>query len=166
MESLRKSDRDTITKLYVDFYPLLNSYVIRNSGTEDEAKDLFQECMVYLYQLSCKEEIPEIRNLKSYFIGMFKNRWFVQLKKQKRQTDFLNSYQLEFIEADDENYNMYLRAFQRLGDDCREVLQYYVDGKKNQDIANLLNTSLDYAKRKKYLCKEKLKSIVQELSEI
>lgn len=164
MKGLRENDRQTILKMYNEYYPLLRKFVIANSGSETEAKDLFQECMVYLYQLSCRESIPPIENLKAYFIGMFRNRWFVQLKKQKKHADFVATISTEFIEESDESYNLYLRAFQRLGDDCKTILNMYVDGQKNDDLARFLKTSLDYAKRKKYLCKEKLKSIVKDMS--
>lgn len=162
LDALREGRKEAIQRLYGDFFPGLSNFVRNNQGTLEDAKDLFQECLFYLYRYLNKTDREEIDNLPAYFRAMYRNRWYHHLNQKAKLDDAVKDYQ-EPVSEPDEMYYIYLLAFQKLGKDCRQVLKYYVEGKNSEELASYLNTSTDYAKRKKYLCKEQLKKIALEL---
>ena len=161
---VRDGEKLVVENLYDTYFSFMLVYVKNNGGIEADAEDLFQECLMYLYLFSKKENAPEIHNFKAYFSTMYKNRWFVKLKNKKRERLMIEevSYNEAQYEESDFRQVIYLKALDKLGEDCRQVLEYYTSGKKNEEVAQILKTTLDYAKRKKYLCKKKLKEIASQ----
>jgi RNA polymerase sigma factor (sigma-70 family) len=159
LKKIREGDVQIIESIYERYFSKINSFVLRNSGSEEDARDVFQECMFQLFQYSRRMEAPHIENFEAYFFGMCRNKWFSNLAKRKRNvaSDKENAYEND--DSEDHYYYIYLSALEKLNQDCREILNYYVEGKKTEEMAQLLDTTVDYAKRKKYLCKEKLKAI-------
>ena len=162
LEALRVGKREAIQKLYEDFFPGLLLFVRNNQGNDEDAKDLFQECLFFLYRHLRKSDGKEIENLPAYFRAMYRNRWYHHLNRKVKEDELLRDYEI-VVSGEDYYYYLYLIAFEKLGDDCKQVLKYYIEGKNTQELARLLDTSVDYAKRKKYLCKENLKKIVSAL---
>lgn len=161
LRGIRNGDKNSIQQLIVSHSGMLTSFVLRNSGTKDEAKDLMQESMYQLFRALRKDPMPRIDNLNAYFSTIYRNVWMKRLKIKKREESVKDSLPADDT-ADDENYYKYLVAFEKLGEDCKNVLEFYIQGMKNSQIAEKLNTTEAYAKRKKYLCKEKLKALVQK----
>lgn len=162
LRGLADGNGEAVQILYEQQFPGLLSFVRNNRGDFEDAKDLFQECLFYLFRYVSKQGIEAVENFEAYFRGMYRNRWYLQLNKRSREIDLKQNFTVQ-VEEDDLYYFVYLRAFEKLGTDCQKVLQYYIAGKNTEELALLLNTSVDYAKRKKYLCKENLKKIASQL---
>ena len=161
---LKEGKTKGISDIHRLYFAGLLSFVARNNGNDEDAKDLFQECIFYLFRSVSEKEGLFIDNLDAYFQGMYRRRWFHFLKKRKQDHTLKEDYQQETSENEEDIYYLiYLRAFRLLGVDCQKVLEAYVEGKKTEEIADMLDTSRDYAKRKKYLCKENLKKIAAKL---
>ncbi len=144
------------------FLPKIRRFVLQNSGSISDAKDLFQECIFYLYRYA-QDTAFEVQNLDAYFMNMVRNRWYHQLRVRKREEGVIDTLDTGESRANDLQYYAYLRAFAQLGADCRKVLELYIEGIPVKSVAEKLNTSIDYAKRKKYLCKEQLKKLAFEM---
>lgn len=155
---IRAGDKQAINLLYDRTYPGLKAFVKRNRGTDEDAIDMFQECMYYLFRALKKSDDLQIDNVFAYFTRMYQNRWRLKLKKRLKEEQVVAELDSE-VNEDDTRYYLYLRALQQLGEDCKNVLKLYVDGLSVNQIAERLSTTTDYAKRKKYLCKEQLKKI-------
>ena len=162
LQSLANGDREAIQFMFDKYYPRVLGFVKENRGTVEDAKDLFQECLFYLFRYIGKPDNKTIENLESYFRTMYRNRWYHHLAKVGKEKELRQNYEA-WPDEEDQYYFIYLKAFEMLGDDCKKVLRYYVEGKNTEELAILLDTSLDYAKRKKYLCKENLKKIATKL---
>ena len=50
LEGLGREDRQSIEKIYRDHYNMVQSLVTNNSGTADDAADIFQELMIVLFE--------------------------------------------------------------------------------------------------------------------
>lgn len=162
LKKLRGGDDGTIREMYQFFFPKILRFVLQNSGAESDAKDLFQECIFYLYRYAQNTDF-EVQNLDAYFMHMIRNRWYHQLKVRKRESEAIEGVNMEEEMSSDFQYYAYLKAFSQLGKDCKEVLEHYINGTPVKTVAKKLNTSIDYAKRKKYLCKEQLKKLALEI---
>jgi DNA-directed RNA polymerase specialized sigma24 family protein len=47
VSALRKKDSAALRQLYKEHYPMVLNLVLTNSGTEQEAKDVFQEAIIH-----------------------------------------------------------------------------------------------------------------------
>ena len=52
LEGLAKNDRNAIETIYKEYFKMVQSLVLNNNGNGDDAKDIFQEGMVVLYEKS------------------------------------------------------------------------------------------------------------------
>ena len=159
---LRDGDSETITQLYHHFMPKVKRFVLQNSGSASDARDLFQECIFYLYRYA-KDGTFTVLNLDAYFINMCRNQWYQELRKRQREADTLTTVEQEPNSNSDRYYYAYLKAFSELGTDCQKVLELYIQGLPVKAISQELETTIDYAKRKKYLCKEQLKKLAWDI---
>jgi DNA-directed RNA polymerase specialized sigma24 family protein len=50
LQGLAKNDRKAIESIYKDNYNMVQALVIKNNGTSEDAKDIFQEAMIVLFE--------------------------------------------------------------------------------------------------------------------
>lgn len=50
LKGLARNDKKSVEEIYKHNYNLIQALVVNNSGTADDAKDIFQEAMVVLYE--------------------------------------------------------------------------------------------------------------------
>jgi len=50
--AIGNNDKAAIESVYSENYALIQHFVISNNGTEDDARDIFQEAMMVLYEKS------------------------------------------------------------------------------------------------------------------
>ena len=50
LEGLALNDREVIEAIYRDNYPMVQALILNNSGNSDEARDIFQEAMIVVYE--------------------------------------------------------------------------------------------------------------------
>jgi RNA polymerase sigma factor (sigma-70 family) len=159
IEGIRSQDDKALNYLYDNYYQAVRNHVRKNSGSDDDVSDVFQETIITLYQNITDNNFTLTSELKGYFFGIARNIWSAQLRR-KRRTEEISA---DIPEEDSDELSepvfqaIMARAFSKLKPDCREVLSLYYDGCSYEEIAakmKLKNES--YARRKKYLCKEAL----------
>lgn len=138
----------------------MSTYVLQNKGTKEDARDLMQEALYQLYRLSLNPKRKRIENISGYFRSMYVNLWLKILKTKERQKHIKQLEEEDNLDIQEERYRQYRLAFTKLGKDCQQVIDLFLSGYTMEQIAQLLDTTVTYAKRKKYLCKEKLKKMV------
>jgi RNA polymerase sigma factor (sigma-70 family) len=140
--------------------------VLRNSGSDDDVSDLFQDTIIALYQQVSDNSLILTSDLKGYFFGIARNIWKSQLRQKKR----IFELDLDIPDEDDSNesYDSALekilsRSFQKLKPDCQTVLTLFYEGISYEEIAFRMNLKNEtYARRKKYLSKEALIEIIKK----
>lgn len=50
LQGLAKNDKKAVETIYKDNYTMVQSLIINNNGSADDAKDVFQEAMIVLYE--------------------------------------------------------------------------------------------------------------------
>lgn len=167
---LARGDSATFRKLYTMYYGMVRYLVCNNSGKEEDARDVFQESMVVLYEHARDGKLPENSSLKTWIYAICRNKWLRQLEKSsrlKRFTDFEEVIDVPDEKTADESLHVKLReSMNRLGVGCRKILLlFYYFKKSMEEIAAELNyTNADNAKSQKYKCIQKLKTIYTERS--
>ena len=160
---IRSGDKSGINQLYDTYFDFVLIFVQRHGGTSEDGRDIFQESAISLYSTLRKNPDLIIDNFDAYFTRLYKNRWYTFYNKQQKNKEAQNQWQVEVAEpVEDERYTMYLTALSKMKTECQNAIKYYLQGLSVEEMAIKMNTSKDYAKRKKYLCKEELKKMIKE----
>ncbi len=171
LKSSLKSERNrALSYMYEKYYGGLARFVLDNSGTEEDAKDIFQDGLVVLYE---KVQIPNFvwtSTLKTFLFAVCKNLWFKRLRKASNReipTEDIQQLQVMDIPIDDpyEDQKFLLRGvMNQIGTACKEILTlFYFQHRSMQEIAQEMNLANEkVAKNKKARCMAKLRELFQD----
>lgn len=148
-------------------YTSVKTYVLQNSGAEDDAKDVFQDGLLALMKNLQKGEFRSSSTLKSYLFSICKNIWLQQLRKMKHSQELgdeliAEDEQIKEKIALEERFKLVKEKFSHLGEDCQKILiQFYYDKKSMKDLQMMFSLSSEQAaKNKKSRCMKKLTEMV------
>jgi RNA polymerase sigma factor (sigma-70 family) len=158
-----KGDEKALEFIYKKYYRMMTKLVITNSGTEDEARDVYQDALVVFWQKARSGNLVLTSKISTYVYSICQNLWRKELDRKKRlsneEKDSAESLDLDGPERE----KIIARCMEQLGETCRKVLMYYYfDEMSMQEIADKLGfANTDTAKTKKYKCKQKLDELVK-----
>jgi len=166
IEGVLKQDDKVLNWFYDNYLQSVRSYVLKNSGSEEDVSDVFQDSIIVLYTQISENNLNLTTDLKGYFFGVARNVWNAHLRKKHRTTELKTDIE---DEEDVEEINKLIlekivsRAFQKLRPDQQTVLNLFSEGHTYEEIALKMNLKNEiYARRKKYMCKEVLLEFVKE----
>lgn len=170
LESILNGDAKFVNDFYQKIFPLILKLVINSKGSEEDAKDLFQEGMLLILYKSQSSNFTLTSTFSAYFYGVCKNLWGNHIQKKTfRDVPFnpLDKYNSDIeIDSDDtmvESRLLFDRAFSKLNDSCKKLLNLFFDKIPMQLIAIKMGfISVGYTKRRKHQCKEKLIELVKQ----
>ena len=159
---------DALEKLYKEHFPMITRLILNNGGDIDDAKDIFQEAVIILYdKISCGQFVLNSK-LKTYIYSVSRNIWLKKLAKKGVYTnvdDYEEKLQVEDdIEAykeRDKQFVMMENALERLGEPCHTIIKhFYIHNLSMQEICEKFGyTNTDNAKTQKYKCLQRLKKL-------
>jgi len=162
---MRKGDETALEYLYQKYYRMMIKLVVSNSGTEYEAKDIYQEALIVLWQKAVSDNLVLTSKISTYLYSICQNLWRKELDRKSRLSSETKD-KTEYMQHDREERGRVIReCIEQLGETCQKVLTYYYfDGMSMNDIAEKLNfSSTDTAKTKKYKCKKRLDQLVKSM---
>jgi RNA polymerase sigma factor (sigma-70 family) len=169
LKGLAENDRKAIETIYRVHYSMIQTLVINNNGTSDDARDIFQEAIIVLYEKAKSGSFELHAQLKTYIYAVCRRLWLKKLAHYARFSgDLANAPETIATEDDIEMYEhrtadfeMMEQALQNLGEPCKELLEsYYIRKKNMSEIAKEFGyTNADNAKNQKYKCLMRLKKI-------
>jgi RNA polymerase sigma factor (sigma-70 family) len=169
LKGLAANDRKAIETIYRVHYSMIQNLVISNNGTSDDARDIFQEAIIVLYEKAKSGSFELHAQLKTYIYAVCRRLWLKKLAHYNRFSgDLANapesiatSDDLEMYEHRTADFEMMELALQNLGEPCKELLEsYYIRKKNMSEIAKEFGyTNADNAKNQKYKCLMRLKKI-------
>ncbi|MFT3901934.1 MAG: sigma-70 family RNA polymerase sigma factor [Niabella sp.] len=169
LKGLARNDKKSVEEIYRLNYNLVQALIVNNNGTADDAKDIFQEAMVVLYEKARSGNFELNCQIKTYLYAVARRLWLKRLHQSHRFTDEILdsdavvSAEQDMAEHEEKNaeYEMMHEAITSLGEPCRSLLEAFYFKKKNmQDIAEAFGyTNAENAKTQKYKCLVRLKKI-------
>lgn len=172
IEGLRLNNSAVIRSVYKKFYPVIARMVLNNSGTEQEAKDVFQETVLVLYHHAQGQQFSLTCALQTYLYSVARRLWLKQLHKKhglyKLDERFAEgedvidaANDLEAFEQKDQNINRMKESVGQLGEPCKTLIEdFYTRHLSMDEIAEKFGyTNADNAKNQKYKCLQRLKKI-------
>ena len=176
LQGIAAGEAKAVHRMYQDYFPRILSYVRKNNGNEEAARDLFQDALMVVYK---KAQDPSFRlesALFTYLYAVCRNLWLKKLKRSDKER--VTSYEdgeyncetagvTEAFEGDEElvheaRYQLYRRKFRELGEACQKILSLSLAGKSMEFIVKEMSlSSVGYARKRKFKCKEQLMRRVQ-----
>ena len=169
LKGLASSDKKAVETIYRDNYNMIQSLVINNSGSADDAKDIFQEAMIVLYEKARSGNFELNCQIKTFIYSVCRRLWLKRLQQQNRFSPPGDSMETvvpvedDLEEHDQRNaeFDMMENAINHLGEPCKSLIEaYYLQKQNMQEIATRFGyTNADNAKNQKYKCLMRLKKI-------
>ena len=166
---IRKKNEVALKELYKTHYPMVVHLICSNNGTEQEAKDVYQDAMIAFYERVQQPDFVLTCKIKTYVYAVCRRLWLKRLTQKKRYHGNIDEAESflqieEEIKSIDELESDYLKmntAMAGLGEPCVSIIRdFYVNGRSMEDIsAKYGYTNADNAKNQKYKCLQRLKKL-------
>jgi RNA polymerase sigma factor (sigma-70 family) len=163
------NSEEAINKLYTGYYPMVLQFILNNNGDEDDAKDVYQETIIVLYNKIKTGNFELSSKLKTYIYSVSRRIWLKKLALQSKKTSNIADFEdvlmveedMEQHEQRDLQFVQMKSALESLGEPCKTIIQdFYIQGLSMQDICEKFGyTNTDNAKTQKYKCLQRLKKL-------
>ncbi|TDO83644.1 RNA polymerase sigma factor (sigma-70 family) [Flavobacterium chryseum] len=172
IEGLAVNNSAIIQEIYKKYVPKVVFYIMNNSGDKDQAQDIVQEIMILLFNQAKANTLQLTCPFDAYFFLLCKRKWLNELKKTSNKgvtitedVGSINESGLELVEQTeqfDEKQQLFDAMFLKLGDKCQELLKLSFSIKSMEEVAEKLNVTYGYVRKKKSLCIGQLIQWIQE----
>ncbi len=169
LDGLAHNDRKAIERIYKENFAMIQSFILNNNGSADDARDIFQEAMILLYEKARGGNFELTSKLKTYVYSVCRRLWLKRLQQLQRFGTPVESLEeivpveeeLEEQDRRNEAFGIMEKAMSHIGEPCKSLLEaYYVHKKQMQEIAESFGyTNADNAKNQKYKCLMRLKKL-------
>jgi RNA polymerase sigma factor (sigma-70 family) len=169
LQGLARNDKKAVETIYRDNYTMVQSLIINNNGTADDARDVFQEAMIVLYEKARSGSFELHCQIKTYVYSVSRRLWLKRLQQSRRfGGEIMGTETVVAVEDDvedhakrDREFEMMEKAIGGLGEPCKSLLEaFYIQKKNMQEIASGFGyTNAENAKTQKYKCLMRLKKI-------
>ncbi len=169
LNGLVQNDGTILRQLYAAFFPRISTFIQQNQGTQDDAQDIFQEALMVIYHKAKEEEFELTSAFYTFLYSICKNLWLKELRKKSREGVTIREEMVYTEDAEIEEAihrraraRLYRQKFQALGEDCQQVLSMGFSKKPMVEIAEVMGyASPEYARKKKFTCKDKLIQMIK-----
>lgn len=169
LKGLALNDRKSIETIYKLFYNMVQTLIINNNGSADDARDIFQETVIVLYEKAKTGSFELNCQLKTYVYSVSRRLWLKRLQQQQKYLPNVNGLD-ETVPVEEEveshsqrnsEFQMMEKALLHLGEPCRSLIEaFYLQKRSMTDIAGHFGyTNADNAKNQKYKCLMRLRKL-------
>ena len=169
LKGLALNDSKAIETIYKDNFSMVQAFILQNNGSYDDARDIFQEAMIALYEKAQSESFVLTCQIKTYVCSICRRLWLKRLQQLGRYSHQVDSLEetvpveedLEIYEKRNAEFAIMDRALNSLGEPCKSLLEgYYLKKMDMQALAAEFGyTNSDNAKNQKYKCLMRLKKL-------
>ncbi len=169
LRGLAENDAKSVEVIYKENFNMIQAFILNNNGSYDDARDIFQEAIITLYEKAKSESFVLTCQIKTYIYSVCRRLWLKRLQQMGRyvaQSDNLEETvsveeDLEIHEKRNAEFAIMERALGSLGEPCKSLLEaYYLQKKDMTEIAGQFGyTNADNAKNQKYKCLMRLKKL-------
>jgi RNA polymerase sigma factor (sigma-70 family) len=167
LEGFASGNRASLQELYQMNFTSVANYVIKNSGTESDARDVYQDAITAAW-INVREGRYQARDdasLGGYIFQIARHKWLDRLKsKPRKATLYIEetpiSDEPEVADyASDEKLEHLKTLYAQLNDSCKAILnRFYYEKKSLEEIGAELGFDAGSVKTMKYRCMKKLRT--------
>jgi RNA polymerase sigma factor (sigma-70 family) len=173
IQSLRSDANpdEAIRHLYRTQFRLTVAYIKQNSGTEEDAEDIFQELVLLFIEILKKDKFRGESSISTFLYALTRNIWLNELNrrgKSKRRDEIfekgkdVSDVDVSYLIADRETKMHLMKVVDKLGETCKKILlAFYFENLAIKEILQTLNYENEQVVRnKKYKCLKQLEQMM------
>jgi len=172
IKGIRNHESPVLQHVYDTYYPIIEGYIVHNQGSRDQARDIFQEAMIVVYNKVKLGQLELTCKFGTYLYAICKKMWIQERKKYLLRNEKLKQQAMMVQDpgpADEpllQNHlnHLFNKHFGDLSTDCQKILSMYFNNFSVEDIRTAMNyKNLHHTADRKYRCKKSLvKRIVND----
>jgi RNA polymerase sigma factor (sigma-70 family) len=177
IEGIKNRDNNVFDYVYKKYFKQLSNYIIKGGMLDEEdAKDIFQDGIIILWENFQKPNFQMKYKFTSYFFGICRNLLmdrleieYKQARAEEKKIDFVSQEinetfsdyypftNSEYISNTEIEFQLFSKHFIKLKEDCKNVLKMAYAGIPYDEIAQKMGYKKGtFAKNKKHRCKQYL----------
>lgn len=165
-DKIEQSDR--INDIYHDFSGKIKSYILKNNGTVEDAKNLFQETLESLMFGILQKDFSLTARLGTLLHSIWKNKWLNELRRRKPEAVLKESLLKSEEVTNDEStsaelYNLLytlMKEVKLFTPKQKTLLILILEGYTNQEIAQIEKIEVNAVAQAKSKLFKKLRIII------
>ncbi len=172
INGLMNNDGPVVEEIYKKYSRTIRNFILANGGSEDDAADIFQEALIDLYNQARHKDLQLTCPFEAFLLLLCKRKWYNLQKKRGRNPVTFSTEEVSLLGEDvfataerlaveESRVRVFLEQLGRLGDKCREIIQLTLTGEAQELIAQRLNVTYGYLRKKKSECMATLLSYIQ-----
>ena len=162
VNGIRNRDHKVLSFIYQQYLPMIQVFSRKNTGTDDEASDLFQEALIVIFEKINSDDFTLSSSFKTYLYAICRNKWLMILRKRRTGPQIVRDTEGMIENLPDtkrdwqkhEQFEIYRKHFKQLSKDCQKVLNMFLKGHMLKEIASEMGFTEMYAKKRKFLCQK------------
>ena len=169
IQGLKSGESYAVKFLAREFLPVISYFISKNSGSEEDAKDVFQDALFIIIEKIHNNDFEVQGALSTYLFAICKNLWLMALDKLKAAKNYelrrsVEHFESDFTERGDSVFyeNVFRQCFDSMDDVSQKILKMYWMEIPPLEIAEKLGYSYGYVRKKKSECMKELKSRIME----
>lgn len=170
LRGLAVNDSRAIENIYKLHFNIVQAYILNNNGSYDDARDIFQEAVIVLYEKVKNGSFELTSQLQTFLFAVSKRLWLKRLNRVNNYSLPIEDEVLEGVEDEEDieqkqkndlAFDVMDKALESMGDPCRSLLKaFYIEKKDMSQIASIFGyTNPENAKNQKYKCLMRLKKL-------
>ncbi|MBK8609318.1 MAG: RNA polymerase sigma factor [Chitinophagaceae bacterium] len=172
LTGLLQNDTALIREIYDRFSGKVKAHIIQNSGSADDAADIFQESLIDIYQQAQHKNLQLTCPFEPFLFLVCKRKWLNELKKRSRQgvtkdpDDVFNIGEdvfalAEQFQVQEDNASLFCAMFKQLSGRCRKIINKCLANSPQEEVAEELGVSYAYLRKKKSECTAELIKLIK-----
>jgi RNA polymerase sigma factor (sigma-70 family) len=172
IDGIRQNNQRVLADVYKKYYQMIVHLILQNSGTEQDAKDIYQEAMMIFFEKIQQENFMLTCQVKTFVYSICRRLWLKRLKEKSRYVGKIDDFE-EFIpfekndlneEDNEKRFEIAEESLSLLGEPCNTILiDFYINHFSMQQITDKMGyTNAENAKTQKYKCLQRLKKLFFE----
>ncbi|MDD3723709.1 MAG: sigma-70 family RNA polymerase sigma factor [Lutibacter sp.] len=169
LSGLWVDDEKTIYDFYEKEFSKIAWFILKNSGTVEDAKDIFHDALVILMDKYTWGKLDLDCSLGTYIYSISRNLWMERLRQIKKEYNFKDivyyrtkEIPIDYYSEEPDIFEMVSKAIESLGDPCKQLLElYYFENHSWETVAYLMKySSAASARNQKYKCLERVRKLI------
>lgn len=167
---LDNRNQEVLNDLYKTVLPKVKSYILNNSGNDEDAKDIFQDAVITFFHAVKTGKFDQNKSINGFIYAIAKNAWINKVRKNKKLTfkeelpeDNSNTdkNQLEQL-ITRERQEAFQKVFKQLGEQCKEIMTLSIyESLPPREIMKVLGlSSIEVVRTTSYRCRKKLTALI------
>lgn len=165
LSGLRRNDPGTVRALYAKHFQAVKHYILQNTGTDHDAKDMFQEAMTVLWLKAKEGALTPESDPGGFLFRVAKFKWLDHVRSAAHKhmkvvhDDRTNDMHADVGDDIEERIVRLRGVYDTLDDKCRNVLdRFYFERKDLATIATEMGVEEESIRTIKYRCMMKLRA--------